>query len=46
MTGKKVPILTGKKKEHNAMHVGVETTILNIATKTAIHLYHTETRST
>ena len=46
MTGKKVPILTGKKKEYNAMHVGLETTKLNIATKTAIYLYHTEKRST
>ena len=46
MTGKKVPILTGKKKEHNAMHVGLETTKLNIAAKTAIYLYHTEKRST
>ena len=46
MTGKKVPILTGKKNENNAMHVGLETTKLNIAAKTAIYLYHTEKRST
>ena len=39
-------ILTGKKKENNAMHVGLETTKLNIAAKTAIYLYHTEKRST
>ena len=43
MTEKKVPILTGKKKEHNAMHVVLGTTKLNTA---AIYLYHTEKRST
>ena len=46
MIGKKVPVLTGKKKEHNAMHVGLETIKLNIAAKTAIYLYHIEKRST
>ena len=46
MTGKKAPILTSKKKEHNAMNVGLETTKLNIATKTTIYLYHTEKRNT
>ena len=46
MTGKKAPILTDKKKEHNAMHVGLETTNFNIVAKTAICLYHTEKRST
>ena len=46
MTGKKVAILTSKKKEHNAMHVGLETTKLNIVAKTAKYLYHTEERST
>ena len=46
MTGKKVPILTGKKKEHNAMHVGLETTKLNTAAKITIYLYHTDKGST
>ena len=38
-------ILTGKKKKHNAMHVGLKTTKLNIVAKTPIYLYHTEKRS-
>ena len=46
MTGKKVPVLTGKMKEQNAMHVSLETTKLNIVAKTAKYLYHTEERST
>ena len=46
MIGKKVAILTDKKKEQNAMHVGLETTKLNTAAKTPIYLYHTEKRST
>ena len=46
MTGKKVPILIGKKKEHNAMHVGLETTKLNIAAEIARYLYHTDKGST
>ena len=46
MTEKKVPILTGKKKEHNAMHVGLETTKLNIAAEIARYLYHTDKGST
>ena len=46
MIRKKVAILTAKKKEHNAMHVCLETTKLNIAAKTPIYLYHTENRST
>ena len=46
MTGNKVPVLTGKMKEQNAMHVSLETTKLNIAAKTAICLYYTEKSST
>ena len=42
MIRKKVAILTAKKKEHNAMHVCLETTKLNIAAKTNIFVSYRE----